>query len=147
MYEIRQLQYPIKTEPVLVTIFESNSHYPWSEPVRLKPGLGKQFQHFFTTSPISLIAPENITESRWHQPWSEPVRFRIDRKLAIALSVSPFIHTAFPIPRTNAALAATETKDTFAATTTAAQVTIYSGFVSVEEIASNSGAATSIVEG
>jgi hypothetical protein len=49
--------------------------YPWSEPVRQKPGLAAYLQHFIAQT---VLNPETqITqnyESRWHYAWSEPVR-------------------------------------------------------------------------
>jgi hypothetical protein len=45
--------------------------YPWSEPVRQKPGLGVQHQQaawLVKAAPF----PETVTEDRWHQPWSTP---------------------------------------------------------------------------
>ncbi len=51
--------------------------YPWSEPVRQKPGLASRYQQA-TWLVQAAPFPETITESRWHQPWSEPSRRKLN---------------------------------------------------------------------
>jgi hypothetical protein len=64
------------------TITPDKWAYPWSEPVRQKPGIRAALQQAFiatTLNPETQII--NGFESRWHYPWSEPVR---TRRLAVA---------------------------------------------------------------
>jgi len=53
-------------------LFPDKWSYPWSEPVRQKPGLGVQQQQ---AAWLVKAAPfEVVYEDKWHQPWSEPTR-------------------------------------------------------------------------
>lgn len=54
------------------TVAPAIQYLPWSEPVRVKPGLGAQLQQFLAQSESAQF-PESVTEDRWHQPWSEPL--------------------------------------------------------------------------
>lgn len=76
--------------PAAENITEDKWHYPWSEPVRLKPGLPARLQQFFT-APIPQIG-----EDSWHYPWSEPVR----KKPGLAAGLQQFF-TTDPFPRPN----------------------------------------------
>lgn len=68
------------------TVTESRWHQPWSEPVRLKPGLHVSLQSFQPYDETQQF-PETVTESRWHQPWSEPVR----QKVGIQVTEHPLV--------------------------------------------------------
>jgi hypothetical protein len=70
----RAAEYRAFTAPdIQAEIREATFHFPWSEPVRIKPGLSVTNQQFIAQSESEQF-PETVTESRWHQPWSEPVR-------------------------------------------------------------------------
>ena len=74
-------QYQAKAEPVLTAdqfpeqVTESRWHQPWSEPVRLKPGLGAPLQYVTDVNPFPLPG-DGITYASWHAPLSEPVRLK-----------------------------------------------------------------------
>jgi hypothetical protein len=89
--------------------FESNRHFPWSEPVRLKPGLRPYLNPFFFAEPFSLSVPEAVTESRWHYAWSEPIRFTFKPKMRPGEFPSFFAPPRLlPNPNATARMAATE---------------------------------------
>lgn len=66
----------LNPETQIIQKIESRWHYPWSEPVRKKPGLGAWLQD--TTAPKTPIFPTGIARlSQWFAPLSEPVRLRL----------------------------------------------------------------------
>lgn len=77
-------QYQIKTEappgafPPIVQ-FESDTHQPWSEPVRFLVNPRLRIAEIASGLFSPVLNPETQIiqdfESRWHYPWSEPKRF------------------------------------------------------------------------
>lgn len=74
------IQYQIKTDPTeaflsAVPQFESAWHYPWSEPVRIKPGVRAHLHPFETQGTDFIPHPQNLLEG-WYAWLSEPKRFK-----------------------------------------------------------------------
>lgn len=79
-------------EFVLGPAFIANDWMPFSEPVRLRPGLGPQYQQVLNWQiiPIDSI----VAFERFILPWSEPVRFRrfevnLQRHIWLDIPVTP----------------------------------------------------------
>lgn len=54
-------------------VLSPTSWFNWfSEPVRIKRGVGAQLQQFAAIGVPPSLIPENVTEDRWHQPWQIP---------------------------------------------------------------------------
>jgi hypothetical protein len=69
--------YQTDTRPLVFaeTVTVDKWVYPWSAPVRAKPGLAAQLQQFLAAPPFEDTQEPGATyESPWHQPWAEPVR-------------------------------------------------------------------------
>lgn len=101
--QLRQVQYQSQAFVALTTteiVTEDKWHFPWSEPVRIKPGLLAALQSPFTIDPYALTQPETINESFWHQGWSIPVRYKtglspyLQQTLAL-VKAAPFGETIF----------------------------------------------------
>lgn len=71
----RVTQYQEKTDPLVPLIPENVTAdkwiYPWSEPVRLKPGTHASRQAFFFAEPFGLTQPEGV-HMQWWQDFSLP---------------------------------------------------------------------------
>lgn len=131
---------PSLTFPSL--FFESNRHFPWSEPVRQKPGLRAGLQQFYISEPFGMLAPEATTESRWHYRWEEPQQIRVTFKPPLRTGEYPFFFAPprlLPNPDLTAVMAATETNNDVAMF----DLNVYTP---VPGSASLSGAKVSIVE-
>jgi hypothetical protein len=73
------------TNSPATTVFEGSWTFPWSDPVKIKPGVLASNQAFFFYQP----APPIIFSPNWFQAWSEPsVKTGISPRLAIALAAS-----------------------------------------------------------
>lgn len=67
----------VEAAPFAETVTESRWHQAWSEPVRMKPGLAPQQQHFLewnSSTPPPVVVP---TLTGWAQALSEPVRISV----------------------------------------------------------------------
>ncbi len=85
------------TGPVFVaeTITSDKWNYPWSEPVRQKPGLKAHLQQSLiaTTLDDETQIIQNF-ESRWHQAWSEPVRVKASLRPGLQQFFTSSVFTA-----------------------------------------------------
>ncbi len=60
----------VQAAPFAEAVLESKWHQPWSEPVRVKPGLRTGAQQVFTTSPVVVF--ETVTLDKWYFAWTNP---------------------------------------------------------------------------
>jgi len=70
------------------TVTEDRWHEPWSDPVRVKPGLGPQLAQPEPYSPL-----ETAREFRWFQPLSEPTRRLTNVALQSTTAFTPVVTT------------------------------------------------------
>lgn len=80
MPTIQVTQYQIKTEPPAQSVQPGQTNaapwlYPWSEPVRPKPGLGARFQQFTSLGTPNIPGTATFLQG-WYVPFSEPVRLK-----------------------------------------------------------------------
>lgn len=95
-FDFQQFQQKAEPPPgafLGVLQFESDKHYPWSEPVRFRivPRLRIALAVSGLFAPV--LSDTQLTgtfESRWHYPWSEPVR--LPKRL---ITGSQQFHTTF----------------------------------------------------
>jgi len=78
-------QYQVRAEPppsALIPIPTFTGWYqPWSEPVRLKPGLKSYLQQFAAQDLDFIPHPEDFLEG-WYSPLSDPVRIKVGLRAA-----------------------------------------------------------------
>lgn len=78
----------------LTDTFESRWHQPWSEPVRLKPGLRADLQKVTDIDPFPRPTAQNFV-SNWYIPLSEPVRQKPELLASLQqfFTIDPYILT------------------------------------------------------
>jgi hypothetical protein len=125
----------------IVKFFESRWHYPWSEPVRLKPGLKVHLQSF---SALQILLPPGAATilEGWYSWFSEPVRC----KLGLAPTLQQYLAhppRLLPTPNVTLVMRAVETNPDIAMFGVVIYNKASAAIVSVLEIpATNSGAAS-----
>jgi len=86
----------VQAAPFAEAVFESKWHQPWSEPVRVKPGLSAVAQQAFVKSFV--FVTEIVTLDKWYFAWPTPPKPKISVQPASQQFIA-FVKAA-PFPET-----------------------------------------------